>query len=153
MKFDDWDWHIGTALPPGVPDLQGSVHIGMFLGWILDSVRESEILQQYSISEIDAFRRRVMTGSEVLRNACDGKLTDDDVEPSIIGFVVAYYGSDQYIEDYESVISDGLESPYLVCDEWIVFDKVKRMIDARFREWRIADSPTSLAWGPAPSIV
>jgi len=69
---------------------------------------------------------------------CEGKFTNDDLNDEGNAFAQAYYDlkTGKYLADYESTLGEDLEELYFVRDSWENFDRLKPVLDRRFKEWK-----------------
>ena len=97
VKYDDASWHYGGDYPKGVPDEQGFVHIGMYLGWLIDRNLVSKEFQKDFQAEIVGFRNRIISGTHITK-VMDGKLISDDLSAEGNAFSEYYYN--EYLDDF-----------------------------------------------------
>jgi hypothetical protein len=135
-KYDDASWHYGGDFPRDLDESRACTHIGMFLGWAVDNSLEGDLLRSEFASDLERFRKREITGGQLLRMCCDEKLTDDDLNPETSAFARDYYESDRYLEDYAEVFGDEVPTLYHVEDTWQNYSKIKQVLDRRFADWK-----------------
>ena len=70
--------------------------------------------------------------------SCDGKFTDEDLNELGNAFTCAYFDFEKgsYVADYEATLGKGLAELYYVKDTWENYDRLKPVLDKRFRMWR-----------------
>jgi hypothetical protein len=140
MKYDDASWHYDGDFPEELPSEAGATHIGIFLAWALLKGFASELHLKESTRSLELLRQRAITGADFLRDECDEKFTDDDLNAEGNRFAQWYYQGEEgygpYVDDYEAVLADDAESLYHVADTWENFDKMAGIIDFRFKEWK-----------------
>ena len=139
MAYDKLDWHSGGDFPAGLPEEAGATHIGMFLGWAILRGLEGELHRDESVESLRSVRERRMTGREFFLKECDAKFWEDDLSDTGNEFAQAYYaaeGEPSYLDDYVTVLAEGLPSEYHVEDSWGNFDKIATLLDKRFAEWK-----------------
>lgn len=136
MAYDKADWHYGGDFPEGLPNENGGTHIGMFLAWAICKGLEGDLLRTEAADEIDAVRRRRMTGRQFLFDVCDEKFWEDDLGAEGNAFAKVYYEADTYIKDYEATLAANLPSAYHVNDTWENFDLIAARIDERYAAWK-----------------
>jgi hypothetical protein len=100
MKYDDASWHLNENLPEARPRSAGATHVGMFLGWAIDSNSHGTLPTRLGAVDLDNYRRRIKTGTEVLLSCCDEKLTDEDLNHEGNAFAMDYYDSGAYLDHY-----------------------------------------------------
>ncbi len=142
--YDKAKWHYQGEYPPDLPIEQAFVHTGMFLGWIIDQGLYSEEFEEDSAEQIDAFKRRGVTGPQIY-GYHDGVLIDDMLSDEGNRFARHYFEFEtgQYLVDYEELLARGLPSTYHVADTWDNYDKIADRINERYVEWRrvVGDIP------------
>jgi hypothetical protein len=144
MKYDDAAWHSSGEFPADLPAEAGATHTGMFVAWALLSGLAGDIHTEDFPEDIPKLEKRAVTPAEFFLWSCDGKFTDEDLNPEGNAFAEKYYGfeSDQYLADYEATF--GLSTPegpsglYYVTDSWANFERLKPILDRRLAEWRVS---------------
>jgi hypothetical protein len=139
MTYDRADWHYGGEYPADLPPENGSTQIGMFLAWAIMRGLQGTFHDKNSVPELAAVRGREMTGGEFLRQMCDEKFTEMDLNDEGNAFARDYYITDKgvnYFADYRDTLGRDLPSQYHVEDSWENFDKLAPVLDARLEEWR-----------------
>lgn len=136
MAYDRVDWHSEGDYPDDLPLENGGTHIGMFLAWIINHHLEGEIHHDKSSDALVRVRSRQMTGREFLTNECDDKFWKADLCEEGNAFAKWYYESEKYFEDYESILCNRLPSIYYIEDTWDNYDRLAKIIDSRFAEWK-----------------
>ena len=135
-KYDDASWHYGGDFPKDLPEDRACTHIGMFLGWAIDSGLEGDLLKEEFPGPLESFRKRMITGTQVLRTCCDDKLTNDDLNDEGNAFASEYYENNTYFKDYTDVLKDGLPSIYHVVDSWENYQLIRNRLNDRFAQWK-----------------
>ena len=138
VKYDDASWHYGNDFPEGLPDEAGATHTGMFVAWaLLSGLAGSLHLEEFQ-EELGALQRRAISPSSYYFKCCDGKFTDEDLNDEGNDFATSYYDFKigQYLADYEALFAKGLPTIYHVEDSWENFDRLRPIIDQRFRDWK-----------------
>ena len=135
-KYDDASWHLGGDFPKGLSRRQSMVHMGMFLGWAISEGAIGEYLLERHGKSLEAFRRRELTGAQIVEQCCDECLTNEDF--NVVGneFAHIYYEPDIYIDDYESEFGNEVSSLYEVFDNWDNFERIQKQVQKRFNVWR-----------------
>jgi hypothetical protein len=142
-KYDDASWHYEGDYPEDLPNENAATHIGMFLAWCIENDLMSEEQKEESGEDIQKVIDHKMTGAEFLINNCDEKFIDEDLSEFGNDFTKAYYEDDakfarkysSYNEDF-CFIFDEYESSYYVEDTWENYERLKKVIDQRFQEWK-----------------
>ena len=134
MKYDDASYHSGGNYPQGLSPFQACVHIGMYVGWIIDNELYAEEFSEIFKIEIQRFQAKELTGASIAEMMDYGKLVDDDLNAEGNSFTEYYY--DKYVEDYARLLTKGLPSNNHVEDTWENYKKVKEMIDREYKAWK-----------------
>ena len=143
--YDKAKWHFGGDFPTDLDDFQGYVHTGMFLGWLIDKDLISDDFKENNKTEIQEFRNRKMTGSQVFEKCCDGVLMIEDINELGNRFSLSYFDfqTGQYLTDYENALLKGKPSLYNVDDTWDNYAVIKLFIEKRFADWNDKNSKKS----------
>jgi len=139
-SIDKIDWHSGGNFPDDLPPENGGTHIGMFLTWIIDNDLIGEWHLENSMSSIQAVKSRQMTGRDFLIEECDAKFWDEDLNKEGLEFTKYYYDDEKmnlYINDYEELLGDELETLYHVENSWSNYDRLRKRIDERYLDWKM----------------
>lgn len=131
--YDKADWHLEGEWPEGLPEEQSFVHIGYYLGWLIDRSHTSAEFNKDFEKDIARFKKGELTAPKLLK-ITDGVLTSDmiDAEGNLF---TKYYFEDLYLEDYERLFPK-VDSLYEVKDNRENYAVVKERIDSRFTEWK-----------------
>lgn len=137
MAYDRMDWHYGSDnFPDDLEPENGGTHIGMFLAWVINNHLEGELHVNESQESLARVCSRQMTGREFLEQECDEKFWEVDLNEEGNAFAKYYYDSDKYIDDYVEIFCDNFPSIYHVEDIWENYDKIAKVLDKRFNEWK-----------------
>ncbi len=109
-------------------------HIGMFLGWIVQNDLASEDFEDEAGPQIIHFLQRTISCC-IFSELWDGTISIEMLNREAKGFADAYYKSGKYIDDYRQIFSQH-ECMYLVEDTWKNYEKVTKVLDMRFVEWK-----------------
>jgi hypothetical protein len=137
--YDRADWHYGGSFPPSQPRENGGSHIGFFLAWVICNGLESELLRTESQNAVAAVRARKVTGTRVLFDECDEKLTDDFLSDEGNAFATDYYGdpkSSPYLEDYARTFGRMETDRYRIRDTWENYDLIAPVITDAYEQWK-----------------
>ncbi|HEX8911041.1 MAG TPA: hypothetical protein VF796_01690 [Humisphaera sp.] len=138
MAYDKAKFHYDGKFPADLPPENGATHIGMFLAWAAQrGLTEDAFLDEEGI-DVGAVRARRMTGRDLLVTALDGVLSEDDLNDEGNAFAESYYLPGTYGEDYDNLFKGSHPTRCHVEDDWANFDRVARMIDARYAAWKSA---------------
>ncbi len=141
--YDKAKWHFGGNFPPELDNYQAYIHTGMFLGWVAETdLLSAEFIEDFT-NEVQAFKRRELTGAQIFEQCCDGVLLVNDLSEIGNRFALKYFefGNGQYLADYEMTLANGLPSTYHVADTWDNYDKLKPVLEKRFEEWNQNKTP------------
>jgi hypothetical protein len=140
MKYDDASWHYDGDFPEGLPTEAGATHIGMFVAWCMLNGLAGPIHTDEFPDELRSLESREITPGQFVIRACDEKFTDEDLTDEGNKFALAYFGTPggmaQYVTDYEDTLSRGEATLYHIKDSWENYDKLAKVIDRRFNEWK-----------------
>ena len=138
MKYDDASWHYDGDFPKDLPDSAGATHSGMFLAWAMLSGLGGSLHIDECPEDLAQIQSRSITPGQFFLRACDGKLTDEDLNDEGNAFSEHYLHSEngQFLEDYANTFDDDLPSLYHVPDSWGSYEKLRPVLDARYAKWR-----------------
>jgi hypothetical protein len=110
----------------------------MYVGWLIDNNLLDEDSFTDSKEAINEFKNKHMTGPQFYETQLDGVLLMDDISETGNRFSFNYFDFDtgQYLNDYEATLVKELPSLYHVQDTWENYEKIKRVMDNRFSEWK-----------------
>ena len=133
--YDKAKHHFLGNFPQILPIEQAYVHIGMYMGWVINQELYSEFFEDEASTEIIRFTRRELPCT-ILSEIWDGYLGNDLFNEEGNEFTRSYYQSGQYLEDYQEVLAKDLPSVYHVSDTWENFDRLSVRLNERLTEWR-----------------
>ena len=133
--YDSAQHHFLGNFPESLPIEQAYVHIGMYLGWVIDNNLYSEFFEDEAEIQMFRFRRRELSCT-ILSELWDGYLGYELFNKEGNMFSYYYYGGGLYRKDYEKVLAGTLPSIYHVKDTWEAYDKMTEAIDKRYEEWK-----------------
>jgi len=135
LIYDQAKNHFLGEFPSILPIEQAYVHIGMFLGWMLENELYSEIFEDEEAHQVIRFRNRDITCS-ILSALWDGHLGGDLFNEEGNDFSIYYYQSGLYRKDYEEILASKLPSIYHVKDDWINYEQISERILERYEKWK-----------------
>lgn len=137
ILYDDAKSHFKdlNKFPQDLPIVQAYVHIGFYMGWVIEKELFSEYFEDESIVQILRFNNRQISCT-VLSEIWDGELGSDLFSKIGNEFTEYYYRSGKYLDDYHKVLAEKEQSIYHVDDNWSNYDTVKAVIERRFEKWR-----------------
>lgn len=133
--YDNAQKHFLGNFPKQLPIEQAYVHIGIYLGWIIEKELYSEYFEDEADTQIFRFKNRQISCT-ILAEVWDGYLGHELFNEEGNIFTYYYYGGGLYHKDYQSVLATKLPSIYHVNDEWPSFDKMSGLIDQRYADWK-----------------
>ncbi len=139
LIYDKAKHHFLGEFPTVLPIEQAYVHIGMFLGWMLENDLYSEIFEEDEAIQVIRFRNREMSCS-ILSAIWDGYLGEDLFNEEGNAFSISYYQSGKYHQDYLAALAEGLPSIYHVEDSWDNYNKMAEIITERYNTWKDSGS-------------
>ncbi len=145
MAIDRMDWHYDSVDESNLPENNAGTHIGMFLTWIIDNdlLGEFHTEDEDSLKYIKKVKNREVSGREFLIDMCDEKFWDEDLSEIGYEFVKDYYEDDEslfankyasYFQDYEELF-ENYETIYHTENSWGNYNKLKPVLDKRYKEW------------------
>lgn len=135
LIYDRAKHHFLGDFPSILPIEQAYVHIGVFLGWMLEKGLYSEIFEEEEALQVIRFRQREISCS-ILSAIWDGYLGEDLFNEEGNAFSVYYYQSGLFHQDYREILASDLPSMYHVPDTWENYEKMSAKIDERYKEWK-----------------
>ncbi|WKN43233.1 DUF7832 domain-containing protein [Tunicatimonas pelagia] len=133
--YDNAKTHFLGNFPGDLPIEQAYVHIGMYLGWIIDNELYSEYFEDEADTQIFRFKNREISCT-ILSEIWDGYLGHELFSEEGNLFTFYYYGGGLYRKDYEDLLSGNLPSLYHVKDSWENYDKIAQNVSVRYRDWK-----------------
>ena len=133
--YDSAKSHFLGNFPDNLPIEQAYVHIGMYLGWVIQNGLYSEYFEDEAEIQIFRFKRREISCT-ILSEIWDGYLGHELFNRQGNMFTYYYYGGGLYRNDYDELLVKQLPSIYHVNDSWENYDKMALRIDMRFQDWK-----------------
>lgn len=138
IVYDKAQNHFLGHFPADLPIEQAYVHIGIFIGWIIQEQLYSDDFEDEAGTQILRFLRRE-TSCALLSEIWDGYLGEELLNEEANDFAQYYYASGKYLEDYKQTLAKELPNYYYVGDTWENYDKMAVVISERFVEWHQAN--------------
>jgi hypothetical protein len=132
--YDKAKNHFLGNFPQSLPIEQAYVHIGIYLGWVIEAGLYSEYFEDEASNQIFRFVRKEISCT-ILSEIWDGYLGHELFNQKGNMFTYYYYGGGLYRGDYEELLAKGLASFYHVDDTWENYEKIKTRIEMRFKDW------------------
>ena len=133
--YDNAKIHFLGNFPESLPIEQAYVHIGMYLGWIIENELFSEYFEDEAGIQVYRFHRKEISCT-ILSELWDGYLGFELFNRQGNLFTYYYYGGGIYRKDYTDLLAGSLPSIYHVQDTWANYDKMKAKISERFVQWK-----------------
>ncbi len=133
--YDNAKTHFLGNFPENLPIEQAYVHIGIYLGWVIDNELYSDYFEDEAEVQILRFQRKEISCT-ILSELWDGYLGYELFSKQGNMFSYYYYGGGLYRRDYDDVLVKDLPSIYHVDDSWENFQLMKDRIDVRFADWK-----------------
>lgn len=124
-----------SHFPSILPIDQAYVHVGMFLGWMLEQELYSEIFEDEEAHQLLRFKNREISCS-LLSALWDGYLGEELFNEEGNEFCHYYYQSGMYRRDYQDVFISKEDYNGQVEDSWENYEKLAKRITARFKDWK-----------------
>lgn len=133
--YDNAKEHFLGNFPESLPIEQAYVHIGMYLGWMIDSELYSDYFEDEASAQIFRFKRREISCT-ILSEVWEGYLDRQFFNKPGNMFTYYYYAGGLYHADYKELLVQNLPSLYHVSDSWENYDRLKHRMDVRYQDWR-----------------
>lgn len=135
--FDRAEWHFGAEdFPRDLKKFQAYVHIGFYLGWLVDRNLAAESLVEEFSAEIKKFKEKKITAPQMAKSTYEGGLSGDLMNDDGYGFSRHYYEDGQYFTDLETEFkADKLPTLYHLPDSEANFERTKKFLDEAYQNW------------------
>ena len=133
--YDNAKNHFLGNFPESLPIEQAYVHIGMYLGWVIENNLYSEFFEDEAAVQMIRFQRRDISCT-ILSEIWDGYLGHELFSKTGNMFTYYYYGGGIYRKDYEKTLAGDLPSIYHVQDTWANYENMSKKITDKFEEWK-----------------
>ncbi|MCR8657813.1 DUF7832 domain-containing protein [Paenibacillus endoradicis] len=131
--YDKAKYHYENDFPNELSQDQAYVHIGFFLGWLIEKDLCSEEFLEDFIEDIEAFKARKLTSPQLLKKAA-GVLASDMLSEEGNAFTESGY--DSYMSDYLYFLDqEDAESVYHVPDTWENYEMIRERLDEEYEIW------------------
>ena len=133
--YDNAKTHFLGNFPESLPIEQAYVHIGIYLGWIIEHELYSEFFEDEAEVQIFRFKRKEINPT-ILSELWDGYLGFELFNKEGNMFTYYYYGGGIYKKDYNDVLAGALPSIYHVNDTWENYYIMCEKISQRYNDWK-----------------
>lgn len=127
--------HFLGDFPASLPIEKAYLHIGIYMGWVIDNELYSEYFEDEASTEIYRFTRRDI-GCIILAEIWDGELSHELFNDEANLFTFYYYAGGIFKKDYNEVLVKSHKTIYHVEDTWENFEALKKRMSERFEEWK-----------------
>ncbi len=127
--------HFLGDFPASLPIEKAYLHIGIYMGWIIDHDLYSEYFEDEASTEIYRFKRREI-GCIILAEIWNGSLSHELFSDQTNLFTFYYYAGGIFKIDYNELLVKSHKTIYHVEDSWENYDKISKRISERFEEWQ-----------------
>ena len=134
IPYDKAKWHYEGNFPKDVPIENAYVFGGFFFGWATDRNLIDPTFESGAANEVGDFRKREI-GASRLYQILGGSLANDMLNSEGNSFAADYVAKHGYWSDYCGTFRGAL-SPYHVEDSWQNYERMYRVIDQAFKEWK-----------------
>jgi hypothetical protein len=138
--IDDARKHFLNNYPSDIPIEQAYLHIGVFLGWVIDQELYSAKFKQECETQIFRFKKKD-TSPVILGEIWDGFIFEEQLKPEAKAFTREYYYSGTYLKDFKETLAAELPSIYYVKDTWENYQTMRQRLDERYAEWKSKPKP------------
>ncbi|WP_306252912.1 hypothetical protein [Parvularcula sp. IMCC14364] len=134
--FDKAEYHYDGDYPEDLPIENAFTHTGFYLTWLAENDLLSDETTTYHRDRIVQLSKRNISPVK-LYEVGDGSLIGEILSVQGCKFSIGYFEFEtgSYLQDYVATFPD-LPSVYHVEPTWENYDKIKPVIDQRYREWR-----------------
>ena len=144
LLYDRAKNHFLGQFPEFLPIEYAYIHIGMFLGWMLEHDLYSEMFEEEEFHQVIRFKARELSCA-LLSALWDGELGEDFFNEEGNAFAQHYYQTGTYHQDYKEVLAAKLPSIYEVKDSWENYEKIAERIEQRYQDWKDEEETTERA--------
>ena len=127
--------HFLGDFPDSLPIEKAYLHIGIFMGWVIENKMYSDFFEEEASTEIYRFNRREI-GCIILAEIWNGALSHELFNNETNLFTFYYYAGGLFKKDYIEVLVKSHKTIYHVEDTWKNFDKICERISERYTEWK-----------------
>lgn len=127
--------HFLGDFPASLPIEKAYLHIGIYMGWVIDMKLYSEYFEEEASTEIYRFSRREI-GCIILAEIWNGALSHELFNDETNLFTYYYYAGGLFKKDYTEVLVKSHKTIYHVEDTWENYEKLRDRMTERFIEWK-----------------
>jgi hypothetical protein len=127
--------HFLGDFPSSLPIEKAYLHIGIYMGWIIDNKLYSDYFEDEASTEIYRFSRREI-GCIILAEIWNGALSHELFNDETNLFTFYYYAGGIFRKDYNELLVKSHKTIYHADDSWDNYEMLKRRMNDRFEEWK-----------------
>jgi predicted DNA-binding WGR domain protein len=139
--YDKAKWHFRGDFPEELDIFQGYVHTGFYLTWIIEKDFFNPENDELLIGEVEKIKTRKITGAKFFEENLDGVFLEEDLTEKGNNFTYEYYEKGEYLDDYNDILGEELPTLYHIEDNWSNYDKLKPILEKRFKKWEKSKQP------------
>lgn len=133
--IDDAKEHFRRGFSVMLPMENAFMHIGVFLGWVIERELYSELFADEGDTQIFRFLNHNLS-CVLLGTVWDGCVSYEQLNSEGLGFAIEYYEGGQYLVDYKEVLAKNKQSLFQVKDTRMNYERMRDVLDLRFAEWK-----------------
>ncbi|WP_211231575.1 hypothetical protein [Eisenibacter elegans] len=133
LVYDRADWHFLGQFPTDLPIEQAHVHIGLFMGWLIDQ-ELTGVDWEDELHWLARFKRREVSCA-LLSALWDGTLHEGLLNDTANAFAAYYYQNGLYYQDYLDILCQELPSMYHTADTWENYERLRQRLNERYAAW------------------
>src|SRR5260221_9731709 len=115
--YDNAKSHFLGNFPDSLPIEQAYVHIGMYLGWVIETGVYSEYFEEEAAGQIFRFKRKEISCT-ILSEIWDGYLGFELFNREGNMFTYYYYGGGLFLAHYYEILLKNLSSIFYLKEKW-----------------------------------
>ena len=137
MKYDHPEYHWSSEFPDGLDEDNAMTHMGFFFRWALSRGLTStfHLEDDDTAEQVQLVKDGSASAREYVITNCDSQLTNEDFTDEGNDFASDYYNQN-FFSDYSKLFGQQYESPYHVEENSANSERVRRMLDKRFSQWK-----------------
>ena len=135
--IDDAKEHFRRGFSVMLPMENAFMHIGVFLGWVIERELYSELFADEGDTQIFRFLNQNLS-CVLLGTVWDGCVSYEQLNEEGKAFAKDYYQGGQYLIDYKETLAKNKKSMFQVKDNRMSYEKMRDVLDARYNEWKKA---------------
>lgn len=142
--IDDAKEHFRRGFSVMLPMENAFMHIGVFLGWVIERELYSELFADEGDTQIFRFLNQNLS-CVLLGTVWDGCVSYEQLNEEGQEFARDYYEAGQYLIDYKETLAKDKKSLFQVKDNRMSYERMRDVLDQRFAEW-LACKGKTITW-------